>query len=166
MRSILNVKEIRFQLFLFQESRRVSIYFDNMQLNISQVMVPQQRETPQQQHHIMRMLGMQTVRDWLPNHETIESVIHWHKIDSIVCNCRSQRNPDDRRILCLMIKSMKRQLVQGILQQNTLFQWLRDLPAISQPFSYLFLSKTTAWRTRHVGNRERDGALSWREYIG
>ena len=63
LRSTLNVKEVRLQLFLLQESRRASICVDRMQPKISQVMPLQQRVTSQQERCLLRMLGLQTAKD-------------------------------------------------------------------------------------------------------
>ena len=65
MRSTLKVDKIRLQLFLLQESRRTSFSFDLdlKQLNISHAVLRWRRGTSQQEHHFLRILGMQTARD-------------------------------------------------------------------------------------------------------
>ena len=64
MRWTLKVDKIRLQLFLRQESRRLSLNLGLMSLIVSQVVLRQRREgTSQQEHHFLRILGLQTAKD-------------------------------------------------------------------------------------------------------
>ena len=111
MRSTLKVNETRLQLFFLQESPRPPLTLDLMQLTISQVVLRQRKETSQQEHHLLKILGAQATKD--RRHKEISGYFWIHKQERqlskqrtkrqtqnfIDCeNCKIRRNPEDREI--------------------------------------------------------------------
>ena len=112
MRSPLKVDKIRLRLFLLQKSRRTSLSLDldHRQLNISHAVLRWRRGTSQQEHHFLRILGMQTARD--PRQTETSCYYQINKQERQLSkgrterqdeelvrlhNCRLHKNPQDRK---------------------------------------------------------------------
>ena len=132
VRSTLKVDKMRLQLFLLPECRRPSVTLSRPgAAEISQAVLRQWRETSQHEHHLLRVLGMQTAKDRWQRETSGDVRINNQEMqlskertkrqtkNLFDCkNCRSRRNPQDRGIPSDKVYKRQRWKAQQTLRRS------------------------------------------------